>query len=83
MQYLMIRVRARQANLREIDKVHPNSVCFYIKSIKCHYRSPLTLNPSPIGRGTLICSLLPMGEGLGMRGLVCRLIFENWYYLWC
>jgi hypothetical protein len=41
----------------------------------------LTLNPSPVGRGTLKSgSLLPQGEGLGMRamqedshllGLVC------------
>jgi hypothetical protein len=28
-------------------------------------------------RRTLICSLLQSGEGLGMRGFVCRLIFEN------
>jgi Metallopeptidase toxin 5 len=45
---------------------------------------PLQIAPHPkslsLGRETLICSLLPMGEGLGMRGLVCRLIFENWYY---
>jgi hypothetical protein len=40
------------------------------KSSSYHYRSALTLNPSPLGRGTLnSCSLLPLGEGLGMRAV--------------